>query len=76
MKRYSKETEEFIYKNVLPKLKLTSITEDNISQIVDYIVDNYEIPLSQAEEAKENIDSDLLEKVTRIVTEITTREDW
>ncbi len=76
MKSYSKETEEFIQKSILPKLKLNSITDENISQIVDYIVDNYEIPLSQAEEAKENFDILLLEKVTRIVTEITNRKDW
>ena len=41
MKEYTKLTETFIKYKVLPKLGYDSITDDNIAEIVDYIIDNY-----------------------------------
>lgn len=76
MEKYTEMTEKFIKYNVLPKLGYETITEDNIAEIVDYIIDNYEVPLAQAKEAGETIDNDLLIIVSSVVTEITSRADW
>lgn len=76
MKEYTKMTEEFIKDKVLPNLGYDSITDDNIAEIVDYIIDNYEVPLAQAQEAGEIIDNDLLKLVSSVVTEITSSSDW
>ena len=76
MKEYTKLTETFIKYKVLPKLGYDSITDDNIAEIVDYIIDNYEVPLAQAQEAGEIIDDDLLKLASSVVTEITSRSDW
>mgnify|MGYP004640008101 FL=1 len=53
-----------------------SIFDDNIAKIVDYIIDNYEVPLAQAKEAGEIIDEEMLELASSVVTEITSRIDW
>ncbi|MGM9972276.1 MAG: hypothetical protein ACI35W_07690 [Anaeroplasmataceae bacterium] len=76
MEKYTERTEKFIYDYVLTKLGYDSINEENISEIVDYIIDNYEVPLAQAKEAGESIDDDLLNTATAVVTEITSRHDW
>lgn len=76
MKEYTKMTEEFIKDKILPNLGYDSITDDNIAEIVDYIIDNYEVPLAQAQEAGEIIDNDLLKLASSVVTEITSRSDW
>lgn len=76
MKEYTKLTETFIKYKVLPKLGYDSITDDNIAEIVDYIIDNYEVPLAQAQEAGEIIDNHLLKLASSVVTEITSRSDW
>ena len=76
MKEYTKLTETFIKYKVLPKLGYDSITDDNIAEIVDYIIDNYEVPLAQAQEAGEIINNDLLKLASSVVTEITSRSDW
>lgn len=76
MEKYSEKTEKFIKTNVLPKLRYDSINDDNISEIVDFIIDNYEVPLAQAQEAGEIIDNDLLVMVSAVITEITSRNDW
>lgn len=76
MEKYTEMTEKFIKSNVLPTLGYDSITEDNISEIVDFILDNYEVPLAQAKEAGEIIDDDLLNTAAAVVTEITSRADW
>ena len=75
MEKYTEKTENFIKLYVLPKLGYNSINENNISEIVDFIIDNYEVPLAQAKEAGEIIDDDLLNAATSIVTEITSRSD-
>lgn len=56
MEKYSKKAESFINNYVLSKLGYDSISDDNIVEIVDYIIDNYEVPLAQAKEAGEKID--------------------
>lgn len=76
MEKYSEMTENFINTNVLPKLGYETITVDNISEIVDFIIDYYEVPLAQAKEDGEKIDDELLNIVTSVVTEITSRADW
>ncbi|MGM9969676.1 MAG: hypothetical protein ACI35S_04690 [Anaeroplasma sp.] len=58
MEKYSEKIEIFMKSNVLPKLGYDSINEENISEIVDYIIDNYELPLAQAKETGESIDDD------------------
>lgn len=46
MEKYSKKAESFINNYVLSKLGYDSISDDNIVEIVDYIIDNYEVPLA------------------------------
>lgn len=76
MEKYSKKAESFINNYVLSKLAYDSISDDNIVEIVDYIIDNYEVPLAQAKEAGEKIDEEMLELASSVVTEITSRTDW
>lgn len=76
MEKYSKKAESFINNYVLSKLGYDSISDDNIAEIVDYIIDNYEVPLAQAKEAGEKIDEEMLELASSVVTEITSRTDW
>lgn len=76
MEKYSKKAESFINNYVLSKLGYDSISDDNIVEIVDYIIDNYEVPLAQAKEAGEKIDEEMLEFASSVVTEITSRTDW
>lgn len=76
MEKYSKKAESFINNYVLSKLGYDSISDDNIVEIVDYIIDNYEVPLAQAKEAGEKIDEEMLELTSSVVTEITSRTDW
>ena len=76
MEKYSKKAENFINNYVLSKLGFDSIFDDNIAKIVDYIIDNYEVPLAQAKEAGEIIDEEMLELASSVVTEITSRIDW
>ena len=66
----------FIEENVLPKLGFESITIDNLQDIVDFISDNFEIPLAQAKENGEPIDENLLELSASVITEITTNPNW
>lgn len=76
MEKYSKKAESFINNYVLSKLGYDSISDDNIVEIVDYIIDNYEVPLAQAKEAGEKIDEEMLELASSVATEITSRTDW
>lgn len=76
MEKYSKKAESFINNYVLSKLGYDSISDDNIVEIVDYIIDNYEVPLAQAKKAGEKIDEEMLELASSVVTEITSRTDW
>lgn len=76
MEKYSKKAESFINNYVLSKLGYDSISDDNIVEIVDFIIDNYEVPLAQAKEAGEKIDEEMLELASSVVTEITSRTDW
>lgn len=76
MEKYSKKVESFINNYVLSKLGYDSISDDNIVEIVDYIIDNYEVPLAQAKEAGEKIDEEMLELASSVVAEITSRTDW
>lgn len=76
MEKYSIKAESFINNYVLSKLGYDSISDDNIVEIVDYIIDNYEVPLAQAKEAGEKIDEEMLELASSVVTEITSRTDW
>lgn len=76
MEKYLKKAESFINNYVLSKLGYDSISDDNIVEIVDYIIDNYEVPLAQAKEAGEKIDEEMLELASSVVTEITSRTDW
>lgn len=44
--------------------------------IVDFVSDNFEIPLAQAKENGEVIDEKLLKLAASVITEITTNPDW
>lgn len=72
----SQKSISFIEVNVLPKLGIDIISDDNLQEIVDYISNNYEVPLAQAKECGEKIDENLLELAASVVTEITTNPNW
>ena len=74
--KLSQKSISFIEKYVLPSLRMVSISDDNLQEIVDYISDNYEIPLAQAKESGEKIDESLLELAASVITEITTNPEW
>ena len=76
MIKLSQKSTDFIIKNILPEFKLDSINDDNLQEIIDYISDNYEIPLAQAKESDETIDEVLLELAASVITEITTNPEW
>lgn len=74
--KLSQKSIAFIEQYVLPQMGIEIVTEDNISDIVDFIVDSFEIPLAQAKESGECIDDNLLDLAASVVTEITTNPDW
>lgn len=74
--KLSKKSSAFIEEYVLPQMGITIVTDSNISDIVDFITENFEIPLAQAKESGERIDDNLLELAASVVTEITTHPDW
>ena len=74
--KISNSSLNFISTYVLPELNLNEVTEENIPAIVDYIVENFEIPLAQAKEDGEEIDEQLLKIASSVVTEITTNPEW
>jgi hypothetical protein len=74
--KLSQKSTNFINEKVLPILKFDDINEDNLQEIVDFISDNYEIPLAQAKESGEVIDEELLELAASVITEITTNPEW
>ncbi len=76
MMKLSKKSIDFIEKYVMPQMKIATVTDDNISDIVDFIAENFEIPLAQAKENGESVDDVLLELAASVVTEITTSPDW
>ena len=76
MIKLSQKSTDFIIKNIFPEFKLDSINDDNLQEIIDYISDNYEIPLAQAKESDETIDEELLELAASVITEITTNSEW
>lgn len=76
MIKITEKSQDFIEKHILNNLGLSSKNDDNIAEIVNYIIDNYEVPLAQAKEAGENIDDDLLSTATDVVTEITSDPEW
>lgn len=79
MKQYTKEVEDFIKKNVLPKLGFKEITEDNIDDIVDYLLDEYEVPLGAKSDSWQKLSKEEEEELrlaSKCITEITTDPDW
>ena len=74
--KLSPKSVAFIEKYVLPRMKATTVSDDNISAIVDFIIENFEIPLAQGRETGKNTDDALLELAASVVTEITTNPDW
>lgn len=79
MEKYSKEIDDFLNNYILPKLGFKNYNEDNIGEIVDYLLDEYEVPFAQAEDAGQVLTKEekyLFEMAAKAVTEITGREDW
>lgn len=74
--KLSQKSLSFIKENVLPKLEIEQLTPDHLQDVVDYISDNFEIPLAQAKESGEAIDEALLALAAAVITEITTSPDW
>lgn len=74
--KLSQTSMDFIAEYVLHQMGIKNVTDDNISDIVDFIVDNYEIPLAQAKENGECVDESLLDLAASVITEITTDSDW
>ncbi len=72
----SKNSRDFIENYVLCNMGYTKIEEDNIAEIVNYIIDNFEVPLAQAKEAGDIIDEVILKTASDVVTEITSQSDW
>ncbi len=72
----SKNSKDFIEKYVLSNMGYIAIEEDNIVEIVNYIIDNFEVPLAQAKEAGDAIDETLLKAASDVVTEITSLPEW
>ncbi len=72
----TKKSKEFIEKYVFNNMGYTEINDDNIAEIIDYIVDNIEVPLAQAKEAGDSIDEDMLNAATSVVAEITSNPEW
>ncbi len=64
----TKKTKDLVEKYVLGRLGYTSITEDNVDEIVDYIADNLDVLLLEAQEAGDDIDEDLLSLVSNSET--------
>ena len=74
--KLSQKSIDFINKYVLGELGFDTINDDNLQAIVDFIVDNFEVPMAQAMEVGEQIDEDLLNLAAAVVTEITTNPQW
>ena len=74
--KLSQKCIDFIEKYVIPQMKIEAVTDDNISDVVDFITDNFEVPLAQAKDNGESIDDALLELAASVVTEITTDPNW
>ncbi len=72
--KLSNNVVQFLEEEIYPKLFIKEINDDNSSTVVNFIIDNYEIPLSQAEDAGEVIDKELLHIAALAVTEIT--KNW
>ena len=68
----SKEVREFLEKEIFPKMGITEINEDNQDDIVDFVVDYYEVPLAQSKEDGIDYDKKLLDIAAKTVTEITS----
>lgn len=79
MKHYSKEVEDFIRKEILPKMGLKELTDDNVGDVVEYIGREIEGPLCNDEESGVKLnqeEKELLRLATKAITEITTDPDW
>lgn len=79
MEKYSEIVDTFLKAKILPKLGFSDYNKSNIGDIVDYLLNEIEIPFSQAEEDGEILtkeDKHLFELASKAITEITTREDW
>lgn len=64
----TKKTKDLVEKYVLGRLGYTSITEDNVDEIVDYVADNLDVLLLEAKEAGDDIDEGLLSLVSNSET--------
>lgn len=78
MEKYSKEVDEFLKKEVLPKLGFEDYNEDNIDDIYEYLFGVEGDFASLEERGKKLTEKEkvLFEKASNAVTEITSREDW
>lgn len=79
MKHYSKEVEDFIRKEILPKMGLKELTDENIEEVADYMFTEIEGPLCNDEESGVKLnqeEKELLRLATKAITEISTDPDW
>ena len=48
----NQDYKDFIHKNVLPSMGLKELTDSNIDDVYDYIVENYEIAYIETKNSK------------------------
>jgi len=74
-KELKQDTINFVSDYVLSKLNIKSwddVDLDVIGDIVEYIVENFEVPFSQ----DESKNKELLERASKAVSDITTKKWW
>jgi len=70
-----KSTFDFINSRILPEMNLKELTNENYSDVCEYISDKYEVPLIQQEEENSDLSPEenvLLNLATDAVTDLTS----
>jgi hypothetical protein len=70
-----KSTNDFISSRILPEMNIKELTNENYSDVCDYISDKYEVPLIQQEEEESVLSPEenvLLNLATDAVTDLTS----
>jgi len=69
----SEKTKDTLKELVFSSFKIIDeeqITDELIAEFLDYLVDNFEVPLIEDEESGKTIDRNLLTRVSTAITEI------
>lgn len=79
MGKYSKEVEDFIKGEILPKMGLKTLTDDNIWDVVEYMGKELEALVTKSKEAVLKLDDkqkEFLRLVNLAMAEITSKPGW